>query len=99
MTNNFFKNNYTAVLGSESRPGPDLGSRSNTGPGLGLGSTKSGRTRPGLDHGQSSGRSIIKSIEQLANGLVDFAPSVGMYAGFAGDLLILNCWQVPHPDT
>ena len=24
MTNNFFKNNYTAVLGSESRPGPDL---------------------------------------------------------------------------
>ena len=24
MTNNFFKNNYTAVLGSESGPGPDL---------------------------------------------------------------------------
>ena len=36
MTNNFFKNNYTAVLGSESGPGPDLGSRSNTGPGPGL---------------------------------------------------------------
>ena len=37
-------------------------------------------------------------IEQLANGLVNFAPSVGMYASFAGDLLILNCWQEPHPD-
>ena len=24
MTNNFLKNNYTAVLGSKSRPGPDL---------------------------------------------------------------------------
>ena len=35
MTNNFFKNNYTAVLGSESGPGLDLGSRSNTGPGPG----------------------------------------------------------------
>ena len=46
----------------------------------------------------ASVRSVIKSIEQLANGLVDFAPSVGMYAGFAGDLSILNCWQVPHPD-
>ena len=40
MTNNFFKNNYTAVLGSESRPGPDLGSRSNTGLGPGPGSAK-----------------------------------------------------------
>ena len=46
----------------------------------------------------TGGRSVIRSIEQLANGLVDFAPSVGMYASFAGDLLILNCWQVPHPD-
>ena len=51
MTNNFFKNNYTAVLGSEFRPGPVLGSRSNTGPGPG--SAKSGQTRPGPDHGQS----------------------------------------------
>ena len=25
MTNNFFKNDYTAVLGSESEPGPDHG--------------------------------------------------------------------------
>ena len=56
MTNNSFKNNYTAVLGSETRPRPDLGSRSNTGPGPGLGSTKSGWTRPGLDHGQSNAR-------------------------------------------
>ena len=47
----------------------------------------------------AGGRSVIKSIEQLANGLVDFVPSVGMYAGFAGDLSNLNCWQVPHPDT
>ena len=36
----------------------------------------------------TSGRSVIKSIEQLANGLVNFA----------GDLSILKCWQVPHPD-
>ena len=36
MTNNFLKNNYTAVLGSESGPGLDLGSRSNTGPGPGV---------------------------------------------------------------
>ena len=46
----------------------------------------------------AGGRSVIRSTENLANGLVDFAPSVGMYASFAGDLLILNCWQVPHPD-
>ena len=31
MTNNFFKNNYTAVLGSESGPGPDLDLRSGSG--------------------------------------------------------------------
>ena len=31
MTNNFFKNDYTAVLGSKSGPGPDLGSRSRSG--------------------------------------------------------------------
>ena len=31
-------------------------------------------------------RSVIRSIEQLANGLVDFTPSVGMYDGFAGAL-------------
>ena len=35
MTNSFFKNNYMAVLGSESGPGLDLGSRCNTGPGPG----------------------------------------------------------------
>ena len=54
--NNFLKNNYTAVLGSESGPGPDLGSRSNTGPGPGPGSTKSGQTGPGPDRGQSTRR-------------------------------------------
>ena len=27
----------------------------------------------------ADGRSVIRSIEQLAKGLVDFAPSVGMY--------------------
>ena len=43
------------------------------------------------------GRSVIKSMEQLAKGLVDFALLVGMYAGLEGVLAILNCWQVPHP--
>ena len=47
----------------------------------------------------AKGRSVIKSMEQLAKGLVDFAPSVGMYAGFEGALSILNCWHVPHPCT
>ena len=47
----------------------------------------------------ASGRSVIKSIEQLAIGLVDFAPSIGMYANFTVDLSILNCWHVLHPDT
>ena len=57
MNINFFKNNYTAVLGSESGPGLDLGSRSGVcwtwTWGLGPGSTKSGWTRPGPDCGQS----------------------------------------------
>ena len=58
MNINFFKNNYTAVLGSESGPGPDLGSRSRVcwtwTWGLGPGSAKNGQTGPGLDHGQSN---------------------------------------------
>ena len=37
------------------------------------------------------GRSVIKSIEQLANGLVVVAPSVGIKEGFDGCLSILNC--------
>ena len=45
------------------------------------------------------GRSVIKSIEQFANSLVDVAPSVGIYAGFDGVRSILNCWQIPHPCT
>ena len=45
----------------------------------------------------AKGRSVIKSMEQLAKGLVDFAPLVGMYAGFEGVLSILNCWQVHIP--
>ena len=34
MTNNFFKYNYTAVLGSESRPGLDQGPQKVAGPDL-----------------------------------------------------------------
>ena len=34
-----------------------------------------------------------------AKGRSDLAPSVGMYAGFAGDRSILNCWHMPHPWT
>jgi len=45
------------------------------------------------------GKSVMKSIEQYANGRVDFAPSVGMNAGLDGCLSILNCWQTPHPLT
>ena len=45
------------------------------------------------------GRSVIISMEQLANGLVVWAPSVGMYAGCEGCQLILNCWQIAHPFT
>ena len=37
------------------------------------------------------GRSVMKSIEQLANGLVVVAPSVGIKKGFEGCLSILNC--------
>ena len=37
------------------------------------------------------GRSVIMSIEQLANGLVVWAPLVGMYAGCEGCQSILNC--------
>ena len=38
-----------------------------------------------------SGRSVMKSIEQLVNGLVLVAPSVGIKEGFEGCLSILNC--------
>ena len=39
----------------------------------------------------TGGRSVIKSIEQFAKGQVTPAPSVGIYAGLAGDWSILNC--------
>jgi hypothetical protein len=37
------------------------------------------------------GKSVIRFMEQLANGQVDFAPFIGMNAGFDGFLSILNC--------
>ena len=37
------------------------------------------------------GRSAMKSIEQLAKGQVELAPSVGEKAGLDGCLSILNC--------
>ena len=37
------------------------------------------------------GRSVMKSIEQLENGLVVVAPSVGIKEVFEGCLSILNC--------
>ena len=43
------------------------------------------------------GRSVIMSIEQLVNGLSDWAPAIGWKAGFIGFLLILNCWQFAQP--
>ena len=43
-----------------------------------------------------NGRSVIRSIEKLANGRVDVAPSTGKNAGFDGLRSILNCWQTPH---
>ena len=45
----------------------------------------------------TSGKSVIKSIEQCVNGLVDVAPSTGLKDGCEGFWLILNCWQIPHP--
>ena len=45
------------------------------------------------------GKSVIKSIEQFANGRVDIAPSTGKNVGFHGFRSILNCWQVPQPLT
>ena len=39
----------------------------------------------------TGGKSVMRSIEQLVNGQVDFAPSVGENAGFEGLRLILNC--------
>ena len=44
-----------------------------------------------------NGRSIIKSIEQFANGWVDVASSTSKNAGFDGLWSILNCWQQPFP--
>ena len=44
----------------------------------------------------AGGRSVIRSMEQLANGRVVFAPSTGRNIGFEGFRSILNCWQVPH---
>ena len=37
------------------------------------------------------GRSVIRSIEQFANGRVDVAPSTGKNVGFDGLRSILNC--------
>src|SRR5271168_1047460 len=45
------------------------------------------------------GKSVIRSIEQLAKGRVQEAPEIGWKAGWDGDRSILNCWQTPHPDT
>ena len=85
MTNSFFKNNYMAVLRSESRPGLDLGSRCNTGPGPGpefagpgpevwvQGLQKSGRTGPGLDCGQSKWWQLLVRYSRLPFSL--FQPS------------------------
>ena len=39
----------------------------------------------------TGGKSVMRSIEQLANGHVNLAPSVGTNAGFAGLQSILNC--------
>jgi hypothetical protein len=39
----------------------------------------------------AEGRSVIKSMEQLAKGQVDVAPSIGMYIGLEGIRSILNC--------
>ena len=39
----------------------------------------------------TGGRSMIKSIEQLAKGLITFADLMGIRAGCDGDPLILNC--------
>jgi len=45
------------------------------------------------------GKTVIKSIEQLANGRVVVGPGIGLYEGLEGFQFILNCWQIPHPLT
>ena len=50
-------------------------------------------------HPSLSGKSVIRSIEQFAKGLSDFAPSMGISAGFTGDRFILNSWHVAQPLT
>ena len=47
----------------------------------------------------TGGMSVMRSIEQLANGLVVAAASIGIKAGCEGEWLILNCWQGPEPLT
>jgi hypothetical protein len=49
-------------------------------------------TTTGIESQSSmGGKSVIRSIEQLANGQIDFAPFIGMNAGFVGFLSILSC--------
>ena len=45
----------------------------------------------------TGGRSVMKSMEQFANGRVVEAPSMGRKEGFVGCWSILNCWHIPHP--
>ena len=47
----------------------------------------------------TSGRSVMKSMEQFANGRVVKAPSVGMKEGLVDCRSILNCWHVTYPWT
>lgn len=46
-----------------------------------------------------SGRSVIKSIAQSANGLSEVAPSSSISVGLAGRLSILYDWHMVHPLT
>ena len=45
-----------------------------------------------------TGRSVIRCIEQSANGCEDCDPAIGVNAGFDGDQLILNSWHFEQPD-
>ena len=44
-----------------------------------------------------SGKSVIKSHVQFANGRVDSAAFIGFSVGFARFRFILYCWHVAHP--
>ena len=47
----------------------------------------------------TGGKSVIKSMDRFANGLVAIGPGTRLNEGADRFQLILNCWHMPHPLT